>query len=156
MITINDNCINLIKSFEGLRLNPYHGAADRPDVFTIGYGTIKYPPDYLRGKHVALSDPKITEEMALHFLKWEVSKLANSIDILLIDNLTPNQYGAIISFGYNLGYGSVKDSTLRKKINIKPNDPTIRNEFMKWVHSNGKIVEGLKRRRKAEADLYFS
>src|SRR5579859_665406 len=74
MITINDNCIHLIKSFEGLMLKPYHCAADRPDVFTIGYGTIKYPPYFRRGKIVALTDSAITEAQAENFLHYEVTQ----------------------------------------------------------------------------------
>ena len=155
MVTINDNCINLIKSFEGLVLHPYHGAADRHDVFTIGYGTIKYPPYYNRGKMVALTDPPITEAQAENFLHYEVSQKSAAIDLLLRDDLTANQYGALVSFAYNLGDGALKQSTLRKKVNLNPADPTIRDEFMRWVHSNGEVVQGLIRRRKAEADLYF-
>jgi lysozyme len=155
MITINDNCVNLIKSFEGLKLKAYHGAADRPDVFTIGYGTIKYPPDYLRGKPVALTDPPITEAQATYFLRYEIMQKSTAIDLMLRDDLTPNQFGALISFTYNLDEGALKQSTLRLKVNKNPADPTIRDEFMKWVLANKIVVEGLKRRRKAEADLYF-
>ena len=155
MITINSNCINLIKSFEGLILHPYHGAADRPEIFTIGYGTIKYPPYYLRGKMVALTDPPITEAQAENFLHYEVSQKSTAIDLLLRDDLSANQFGALVSFAYNLGDTALKQSTLRMKVNKNPVDPTIRDEFMRWVHSNGAVVEGLIRRRKAEADLYF-
>ena len=155
MVTINANCISLIKGFEGLVLHAYHGAADRPDVFTIGYGTIKYPPYYLNGKMVALADPPITEAQAENFLYYEVSQKSAAIDLLLRDDLNPNQYGALVSFAYNLGDGALKQSTLRKKVNLNPSDPTIRDEFMRWVHSNGEVVPGLIRRRKAEADLYF-
>ncbi len=156
MITINDNCIRLIKSFEGLVLHPYHGEADRPDIFTIGYGTIQYPPYYENGKRVALTDPPITEMQAEDFLRYEVTQKSKGIDPLLRDDLSANQFGALISFAYNLGEGALKQSTLRLKVNRNPQDPTIRDEFMKWVHSNGKRQPGLVRRRKAEADLYFS
>jgi lysozyme len=155
MITINSNCINLIKSFEGLVLHPYHGAADRPEIFTIGYGTIKYPPYYMRGKMVALTDPPITEAQAENFLHYEISQKSVAIDLLLRDDLSANQFGALGSFAYNLGDMALKQSTLRMKVNKNPVDPTIRDEFMRWVHSNGAVVEGLIRRRKAEADLYF-
>jgi lysozyme len=156
MITVNSACIDLIKSFEGLELTPYHGAADRPDVFTIGYGTIKYPPYYMRGKMVELTDPPITEPQAEDFLKYEVSQKSTAIDLLLRDDLNANQFGALISFAYNLGEGALKISTLRVKVNKNPKDKTIRDEFMKWVYANGKVVAGLKRRRAAEADLYFT
>jgi lysozyme len=156
MITINTACISLIKNFEGLVLKPYHGEADRQDVFTIGYGTIKYPPYYLQGKLVAFTDPPITEALAEDFLKYEVTQKSVAVDLLLRDDLTPNQFGALISFTYNLGEYALKTSTLRLKVNKNPQDKTIRGEFMKWVHANGKVVAGLKKRRAAEADLYFN
>lgn len=155
MITINERCIALIKSFEGLKLTPYHGAADRPDVFTIGYGTIQYPPYYLRGKRVTLADPPVNEAQAQDFLRYEVTQKSQAVDLLLRDDLNANQFGALISFAYNLGEGALKQSTLRLKVNANPADPTIRNEFMRWVHSNGEVSEGLRRRRSAEADLFF-
>src|SRR6185436_9851194 len=115
MIVVNDNCINLIKSFEGLSLKPYHGEADRSNIFTVGFGCIKYPPYYLNGKYVSLSDPPITEQQALDFLKYEVIQKSKAIDPLLRDDLNPNQFAALISFTYNLGEGSLKQSTLRAK-----------------------------------------
>lgn len=156
MIRINDDCINLIKSFEGLELEAYHGKADRPEIDTIGYGTIKYPPTYRGGKMVKVGDPAITEAQAVEFLKYEVNKILPTLDLLLRDNLTINQFGALVSFAYNLGTGAVKQSHLREKVNKDPNDPAIRAEFMKWTCSNGECgIKGLVRRRKAEADLYF-
>lgn len=156
MIRINDDCINLIKSFEGLFLHAYHGKKDRPGIDTIGYGTIKYPPTYLGGKMVKLGDPAITEQQAFEFLKWEVEKMLPQIDLLVRDDLSVNQFNALTSFCYNLGTGALKQSNLRGKINANPNDPAIRAEFMKWTCSNGECgIKGLVRRRKAEADLYF-
>lgn len=156
MIIVNDACVKLIKSFEGLVLKPYHGAADKPGIDTVGYGSIQYPPDYMNGKMVKVGDPVITEAQAESFLKFEISQKIKAIDPLLRDDLTPNQFAALISFAYNLGDGALKQSTLRLKVNTNPHDPTIRDEFAKWVNSNGKKVAGLVRRRQAEADLYFT
>jgi GH24 family phage-related lysozyme (muramidase) len=97
MIKINDDCINLIKSFEGLFLEAYHGAKDRPGIDTIGYGTIRYPPTYLRGKMVRIGDPAITEAQAFEFLKYEVDKSLPTIDLLVRDDLTVNQFNALVS-----------------------------------------------------------
>jgi lysozyme len=155
MITFNQECIDLIKAFESCSLEPYHGQADRPEIFTIGYGTIKYPDYYMGGKLVALSDPSITKERAVEFLMTEVKRVAAAIDVWLRDDITPNQCGALVSFAYNLGDMALKNSTLRKKVNNSPLDPTIKDEFLKWVHSDGKVWPGLVRRRQAEADLYF-
>lgn len=156
MIRINDDCINLIKSFEGFFPHAYHGAKDRPGIDTIGYGTIKYPPNYMGGKMVKIGDPNITEAQAFEFLKWEVEKMLPTIDLLMRDDLTINQFNALTSFCYNLGTGALKMSHLRGLINENPNNPLIRAEFMKWTCSNGECkIKGLVRRRKAEADLYF-
>lgn len=156
MIKINDDCINLIKSFEGLSLKAYHGAKDKPGIDTIGYGTIKYPPYHLKGKMVKVGDPDITEQQAFYFLKYEVEKMLPQIDLLIRDDLTENQFGALVSFCYNLGVGALKMSHLREKVNKNPNDPTIRDEFMKWTCSNGECgIKGLVRRRVNEADFYF-
>ena len=50
---------------------------------------------------------------------------------------TPNvnqvQYEACVSFTYNVGTNAFHTSTLLKKIQANPNDPTIRDEFMRWV-----------------------
>lgn len=152
MIIVNNNCINLIKKWEGFVPNPYHGTADRSDIFTIGYGTIIYP----NGNRVTLQDKSITEVQAVEYLKFYITQKANIIDLLLRDDLTPNQFAALISFVYNLGEGALQQSTLRKKVNINPNDPTIRNEFIKWVYANGVIQPGLVSRRKEEGLLYFT
>jgi lysozyme len=64
-----------------------------------------------------------------------------------------------LSFIYNVGIGAFTKSTLRKKIVVNPNDPTIKDEFMKWNKATvgGKLTElkGLTRRRTAEAEMYF-
>lgn len=155
MYKITDEAINLIKSWEGLFLTAYQGKADKPGIHTIGYGTIQYPPHYLRGKRVKLGDPAITEAQAFEFLKYEVLKKADAIDVLLRDDLTANQFGALLSFSYNVGEGALKMSKLRAKVNKDPNDPAIRAEFMRWKFANGVQVKGLANRRKSEADLYF-
>jgi len=156
MITINDNCANLVKLFEGFYPKAYHDSIDPVGVDTIGYGTIQYPPNYLNGKKVEVGDPLITMEQALEFLKWEMSQQIQYVDPLLRDDLTSNQYDAVISFAYNEGVGRFKGSTLRIKVNTDPNDPSIRDEFMKWVYADGQKQGGLLRRRRAEADLYFT
>ena len=157
MIKINDKCVELIKSFEGLFLKPYHGVHDRPGIDTIGYGTIQYPPTYRNGNMVKITDPAITEAQATEFLKYEIMKKLKGVDLLIRDDLNENQFGALVSFTYNLGEGALKNSYLRVRVNKNPNDKMIRDEFMKWTCSNGKCgIKGLVRRRKAEADMYFT
>jgi lysozyme len=70
--------------------------------------------------------------------------------------LSDNQFSALVSFAFNLGAGALSKSTLLKKVNANPEDESIRAEFAKWDKAGGKQLRGLTRRRKAEADLYFS
>lgn len=152
MIIVNKACIDLIKEREGLSLKAYHDAIDKPSVDTIGFGSILYE----NGTPVKVGDPDITVERAIELLTWEVNLKAKLIDPLLRDDLTPNQFAALVSFAYNLGEGALKGSTLRKKVNANPNDPTISQEFEKWIFSDGKKVNGLLLRRRAETKLYFT
>jgi lysozyme len=149
MIIVNQKCIDLIISFEGLFLKPYYCPAN---VCTIGYGTIKYP----NGTRVRITDVPITEVKAMEYLMFEIDQKSKAIDPMLREDLTGNQFGALISFAYNLGEGALKQSTLLKKVNANPLDAQIRNEFQKWIYADGKKLNGLLRRRNAEADLYFS
>lgn len=155
MIKITQACIDFIKGFEAFVPHPYHGAADVPGLYTIGYGTIKYPPTYLWGRKVDLADPMITESQATDFLNYEVAHKMEYIDPLLRDDLTDNQFAALTSFAYNCGEQALKSSTLLKKVNANPNDPSISDDFYKWCHVGTTIVPGLVRRRHAEAELYF-
>lgn len=149
MIIVNQKCIDIIKSFEGLFLKPYLCPANVP---TIGYGTIRYP----NGARVRMTDAAITEAKAMEYLMFEINQKSRAIDPMLREDLTGNQFAALISFAYNLGEGALRKSTLLKVVNATPLSPQIRTEFQKWIYADGKKLNGLLRRRNAEADLYFS
>ena len=70
--------------------------------------------------------------------------------------VSQHQFDALLSFTYNVGTGNLARSTLLKKVKANPKDPSIRGEFARWVYGGGKRLPGLVRRRKMEADLYFS
>lgn len=137
---------DIIKQFEGLRLNSYICPAGVP---TIGYGTTVYP----NGEKVKIGE-SISKSMAEKLLDTDVE--ARIIEMKLPNHLNDNQKSALVSFAYNVGTGAWLKSTLRKKVLLNSNDPSIRDEFMKWVNKGSKFEEGLTKRRKAEADLYFS
>lgn len=68
--------------------------------------------------------------------------------------LNKNQYGALISWSFNVGCGAAKDSTLIKRLNKRENPKTvIPQELPKWVYAGGKKLQGLVRRRNAEIAL---
>jgi len=67
-----------------------------------------------------------------------------------------NHFCAWVSFAYNAGLGNLQKSTLLRILNVNPNDAGIRDLFMRWSKAGRKELAGLTRRRKAEADLYFT
>lgn len=140
--------VELIKFFEGFISKPYLCPAH---VATIGYGATYYP----NGKKVTLSDPAITEQYGLQLLINMLDTYEKAVDSFCRDDINQNQFDALTSFAYNLGVGNLKSSTLLKKVNVNPSDPTIRDEFNKWVYGGGSILPGLVTRRVKEADLYF-
>src|SRR5687768_12491465 len=110
MCQINKAALNLIKSFEGLELKPYLCPANVP---TVGYGTTIYPD----GTKVAVSDPEITEEQAEEFLRHDLKKFSDGVENLVKVPLNDNQFGALVSFAYNVGTGALQSSTLLRKLN---------------------------------------
>ena len=141
--------LELIKSFEGLKLKPYLCSAKVP---TIGYGNTFYE----NKTKVTLKDSAITEQRAIELLLWSLRGFERHVDSYCVDTITQNQFDALVSFCYNVGPANLKSSTLLKKVNANPNDPTIRAEFLRWNRAGGRPLAGLTRRRTAEADLYFS
>lgn len=140
----------LIKSFEGFYSKPY---LDPVGIPTIGYGVIKYPD----GKRVTMKDAAITEKQASDYLAQLLEQTyEKEVNKHVKVPLNQNQFDALVSFTYNLGGTNLSTSTLLRKINANPCDPTIAAEFAKWVNAGGKKLNGLVRRRNAESDLYFS
>lgn len=146
---ISEKGLNLIKQFEGFLAKPYKCPAGIP---TIGYGATYYP----NGLKVTMSDKAITEGQASTMLMNMLRTYEKSVDSFCRDDINQNQFDALCAFAYNVGINALKNSTLLKKVNKNPNDPTIRAEFLKWNKANGRALNGLTNRRIAEADLYES
>lgn len=135
--------------WEGCRLKAYRCPAG---VLTIGYGHTG--PDVKPGM-------EITAPQAVALFNADVDKFARSVEASLAGvTLKQKQFDAVVSLAYNIGLGGLKKSTLYRKVKANPDDPTIRAEFMKHVNArvNGvlKPLPGLVKRRRAEANHYFS
>jgi lysozyme len=148
-VKLDDSGYKLIQGFEGLSLVPYLCSAKVP---TIGYGNIFYPS----GKKVTMQDAPISLATARWMFKEIADRFAVDVDKLIKANINQKQFNAIASLAYNIGIAGFAKSTLLKKVNINPNDPTIAAEFSKWNKAGGKVVNGLTKRRAVEAKLYFS
>jgi lysozyme len=146
---LDEKGYGLIQEFEGLSLVPYLCSAKVP---TIGYGNTFYPS----GKKVTMQDAPISLATAKWMLKETANKFALDVDKLIKSNINQNQFNALVSFAFNVGIGALGKSSLLRKVNINPNDPTIALEFSKWNKAGGRVLDGLTKRRLKESKLYFS
>jgi lysozyme len=142
---INKETLELIKDFEGLELKAYKDAVG---VWTIGYGHTA-----AAGNPKPVSGMVITAKQAEDLLLKDMVKYENAVKKYVKVPLNDNQYGALVSFTYNLGEGNFSKSTLLKKVNAK-DFAGAANEFAKWNKAGGKVLNGLTRRRAAEAALF--
>jgi len=150
MITkVSNRGIELIKKFEAFRSSPY---LDSGGIATIGYGATYYP----NGQRVTLNDPAISEEWADTMLHRMLHTYEVAVNSFTRDDINQNQFDALTSFAYNIGTEALRRSTLIKLVNINPNDPNIAYQFSRWNKDNGKVINGLTKRRRIESDLYFS
>ena len=134
--------INLIKSFESLRLEAYRCPAG---IYTIGYG---HTAGVRRGD-------VIDERRAEQLLADDLKKFEAVVN-RECPGINQNQFDALVAFTFNLGETNLRKSTLLKCVKANSDGQNIYTEFLRWNKSKGEVLPGLIRRRKAEADLYFS
>jgi lysozyme len=148
---IRSYILSVEKGGRKFKSTPYK---DPGGVWTIGYGTTIYPD----GTRV-VEDPSkiIDEETAKQYLNYGIDDAAKMVNFYVTKDLNQNQFDAMVSLVYNIGAKNLRDSNLLKKININPDDPSIKNEFLEFrKDSDGKILPGLEQRRKMEFDLYLT
>ena len=151
---VSQKCIDLVKRYECFISKAYLCPANK---LTIGFGH-------------AGSDVKqgmvITEGEAEILLKKDLNKFASKITYSLEQDkikVNQNQFDALCSFAFNLGFSAFIFSTLYKK--LKAGDYAgASNEFPKWVYitktdpktgERFKVkLKGLDTRRKAEQELF--
>lgn len=143
MRKINQRGLFLIKSFEGLRLEPYLCPAGK---LTIGYGHVLQ-----EGEIFGL----ISEGFAEHLLMKDLERFEQAVEALVTVKLNDDQFAALVSFCFNVGIGAFKRSRLLNYLN-RGLYRMAGCEFSKWVHAGGRRLSGLVRRRDVEADLFFS
>lgn len=141
----SENAFKLIKHYEGLKLEAYLCPAK---VWTIAYGTTRYP----NGQEVKQGD-KCTTQEAEAFLLADIALIETKIN-RHFKNLNQNQFDALVSWVYNLGFGNLLTSRLKNSIQEDPNSSKVGSEWMRWVHAGTKVLDGLVKRRRAEFKLY--
>ncbi len=143
---ISPNGIDLIRNFESLRLNAYD---DGVGVWTIGYGTTKYPS----GVRVKKGDI-CTLEQAKSYMQHDLKKFERTVNNAVNVTINQNQFDALVSLAYNIGPTAFEESTLVKRLNEK-NYKAAADQFGLWVNARGKRLQGLVNRRKIEMELFL-
>ena len=134
--------LSLIKKFEGCKLEAYYCSGG---VLTIGYG-------HTGG--VKETDV-ITQEEADKLLKGDVLKFEQYVEDNVIVELDQSQFDALVAWTFNLGPGNLRESTMLKKLNDS-DYASVPSEMKRWNKAGGKTLDGLIRRRNAEALLFQS
>ena len=139
-MNISEEGLSLIKKFEGCELKAYRCAAN---VLTIGYGSTKGVTE----------DMEITKEEAESILKEEMHEYEGYVNDMVKVPLKQNQFDAMVSWVFNLGSTNLSSSTLLKKLNNSEYDE-VPSQIKRWNKAGGKVLDGLIRRREAEALLF--
>ncbi len=151
--------IDLIIHFEGIKLKPYLCPANK---VTVGVGKVLLDSNekMLEGKEGLEKAKKlfpelqeITREKAVELLHEDLEPYEKSINSLGL-SFKQQEFDSLVSFIYNLGFKSLLSSTLLKRIKSKQGD--IEEAFLMWNKCNGKVLDGLTKRRKAEATLFLT
>lgn len=144
--------LNIIKEFEGLKLQAYAATDEelRKGIWTIGYGSTFYPD----GRKVKQGDRLADEKEAEILLRTTVSQFEEAVRAAVTVHLTQNQFDALVSFAFNVGASALKNSTLVKVLN-KTDITPVADQFLVWNKQSGKVLNGLVRRRAAERALFL-
>lgn len=134
-MSINEAGLNLIKEFEGLRLEAYLCPAGK---WTIGYGTTM---GVSRGMSV-------TKETAERLLRTDVQRFEIVVHALR-RAWTENEFSALVSFAYNCGASNLR--TLCRERSSEQ----IADAMLLYNKADGKALAGLTRRRQAERELFL-
>lgn len=141
--TISINGINLITEFEGCYLEAYKCPAGK---WTIGYG---------HTENVKQGDTLPSKKTAMDLLRKDLIKYEGYVNTCkkngkISFQMTQNQFDALTSFVYNCGYSNLQTLVTGR------NAETVAEKILLYNKSNGKVLPGLARRRKAEHDLFTS
>jgi len=140
-VKISDEGLDLIKSFEGLRLEAYMPTPD--DVPTIGHG-------HTKGVTMGMT---CTGLQADQWLREDCAEAEECVNKFVRVPLAQNEFDALVSLTFNIGCGAFKGSTLLKLLNNADFDGASL-QFLRWNKQAGKELAGLTRRRLAEKELF--
>ena len=145
-MTASTQALSIIKFFEGCKLTSYQ---DQKSIWTCGVGCIR-----IDGRAVKKGDV-ITQAKADSMLAMELSNFEVALNKMLGKVVvTQPIFDSLMCWSFNLGSGALAGSTLLKKVLANQNDPSIKDEFIKWRDKGHPEEKGLLIRRLSEYHLY--
>ena len=143
-MNVSDKGIELIKRFEGFESTAYPDPGTGADPWTSGYGTT-------RGVVPGMT---VTEDEAEMMLRADLVGFERAVLSLLPLSFSQDEFDALVCFTYNVGPAALEESTLRKRLLAgEPRCWVYQKELPRWNKGGSGVMEGLVRRRQAEADL---
>jgi GH24 family phage-related lysozyme (muramidase) len=141
--------IDLIHSFEGLRLKAYPDPGTGGSPWTIGWGSTTDE----QGRPIEPGTVWTRERADARF-RQHLAQFEQAVRNALGDApVTQNQFDAMVSLAYNIGRAAFRRSTLVRKHRAGDYAGAAR-EFLRWNRAGGRVMAGLTRRREAEARMY--
>ena len=136
-------------------IGAYEGYAKKPYVDTVGTGrpiTWCYGATKADGP-VPPMNKTFTKDECQQILIKDIPKYDNPIKACLnkdvYDALPPHRHAALVSLAYNVGPGAVCNSSIARNLNAG-NVTAACNAFIGYTHAQGRVLQGLVTRRKAE------
>ena len=143
-MTASQAAIDLIKSFESLRLEAYRCPAG---VWTIGWG-------HTTGAHEGM---RITEKAAEELLRRDIAQVELDLGPVIHAALTQGQFDALVSLGFNVGASRLPAIAPRLVAKVNAGDYAgAADQLLNITRANGQVLPGLVRRRKAERELFLA
>lgn len=144
---------SIVQQFEGCELTAYPDPGTGGEPWTVGWGSTRIMGRAVRPKEV------ITQRQADAQLEVDLKRFRDGVLTVIpaAKGWSANRQAALTSFAYNVGLGAVEVSTLAKRLN-RGEDPDLvaAEELPRWVSpQQPAVVEGLRRRRTAELELFL-
>lgn len=143
MLPVTAHTDDFVAAFEGFREVAY---SDQGGRWTVGYGSTG--PDIIKGV-------RFSREQARLRLHDDLVSVSRNISKYIKIDLNPHQSDAVLSLSYNIGARHFIESAVLRLIN-QYHLPEAADRFLKWDMVDGKVINGLVRRRRMERDLFLT
>lgn len=103
-----------------------------------------------------MQDPPITQQQADNMFLAMLKPFELAVYSTTRDDLTQNQFNALVSLAYNIGTGGFKGSTVHRLVNLNITGLPLKEAFLMWDKADGTVLPDLVERRTKEFNTYMS